>query len=344
MLTDGGRLNFSERVARRVKQTWHRPAAMSAPLLGEGRLQVLDIGARSGPKDKWRDFAHLVELVGVEPDPGECERLERRASASPIRSRYLCTALAARPGTLELHLCAHPGCSSVFEPNRSHLDQFFPEIAALFEVVGKRTVDATTLDRLVADHALAPDVIELDVQGAELSILEGGLETLPDVRLIELEVEFCEQYLGQPLFGDVDRFLRDHGFELLGLRRTLWRRHASSPPRSVGGGQLVHGDALYFNRRLLRRIASREDVVRWLIALSAHHQYDFVEFLMQHHSHLLEGERIARSDFIPRRSWIWNSLQHLMSRCYEPHHLTLRSWMNALRSDPAPDWHDPDWF
>lgn len=50
-------------------------------------------------------------------------------------------------------------------------------------------------------------------------------------------------YEGQPLFADVDSFLRARGFDLFDLNRVYWRR----PVRpSAGRGQLVFADALYF--------------------------------------------------------------------------------------------------
>lgn len=42
----------------------------------------------------------------------------------------------------------------------------------------REEVRATTLDRYCAKHALSPDLIKCDVEGGELSVIKGGLETL----------------------------------------------------------------------------------------------------------------------------------------------------------------------
>jgi hypothetical protein len=61
---------------------------------------------------------------------------------------------------------------------------------------------------------------------------------------VEVEVEFTPIYRGQPLFADVDRFLRGLGFLLFDLRPCCWKRAAG---RGIGGpyGQMIWADALY---------------------------------------------------------------------------------------------------
>jgi Methyltransferase FkbM domain len=57
------------------------------------------------------------------------------------------------------------------------------------------------------------DFIKLDTQGAELDVLRGGEQSLacPCSRNRGGFNPIC---IGQPLFGDVDRYLRDRGFVL----------------------------------------------------------------------------------------------------------------------------------
>ena len=75
----------------------------------------------------------------------------------------------------------------------------------------KLSVNISTLDSI---HDLPViDFIKLDTQGAELDILIGSEKTLTQVLGIECEVSFIEQYKNQPVFSDVDKFLRSNGFE-----------------------------------------------------------------------------------------------------------------------------------
>ena len=89
-----------------------------------------------------------------------------------------------------------------------------------------------------------PDVIKVDTQGTELDILKGAGSLLDKTLAVELEVERVHQYHDQPLFAEIDMFMREKGFTLRSLRRTYWRTMADKHVHS-GGGQIVHGDALY---------------------------------------------------------------------------------------------------
>jgi FkbM family methyltransferase len=57
----------------------------------------------------------------------------------------------------------------------------------------------------------------MDVQGAEKMVFEGLGDCIKNVRLIHLEVEFKEIYIGQPLFSEINKFLNINNFTLLGF-------------------------------------------------------------------------------------------------------------------------------
>jgi IS5 family transposase len=57
------------------------------------------------------------------------------------------------------------------------------------------------------------DCIKIDVQGSELAVFQNASRVLRGTLLIQTEVEFVELYQGQPLFADVDTFLRAGGFQ-----------------------------------------------------------------------------------------------------------------------------------
>lgn len=56
------------------------------------------------------------------------------------------------------------------------------------------------------------DFIYLDVQGAELMVLEGAGKFLRNIGAIWMEVEAIELYKGQPLKNDVQKFMQQNGF------------------------------------------------------------------------------------------------------------------------------------
>ncbi|BEC03341.1 FkbM family methyltransferase [Escherichia coli] len=55
-------------------------------------------------------------------------------------------------------------------------------------------------------------MLKIDTQGSELNILVGGEQVLNNTLCIQLEVSFIPLYEGQPSFGEIDVYLRKHGF------------------------------------------------------------------------------------------------------------------------------------
>ena len=75
------------------------------------------------------------------------------------------------------------------------------------------TVKASTADIYFADKN-PPNILWIDVEGAELLVLQGAVKTLKSVELIHIELSFRPMHLGKPLFNEVDKYLRSHGFKL----------------------------------------------------------------------------------------------------------------------------------
>ncbi|MBW8824899.1 MAG: FkbM family methyltransferase [Acidobacteria bacterium] len=174
-------------------------------------LTVVDVGARWGAGERWRSLGPAVRVIGFEPDVVECERL----SATETDVRYVPVALGAQDGAVVLHRTADPACASVYPP-RADLPEARPELHVVAEV-GTVSVAMNRLDTwLDAEGIPEVHVLKLDTQGSELDVLRGAERALRQVRLLEVEVEFNPIYEGQPLFGDVDEFLRRCGF-------VLWR-------------------------------------------------------------------------------------------------------------------------
>jgi len=77
-------------------------------------------------------------------------------------------------------------------------------------------VDATTLDHYFAGKQ-NPDILWIDVEGAELQVFRGATRVLPAVRLIHVEVSFRPMQVGKPLFWELSRYLKEQGFSFHGF-------------------------------------------------------------------------------------------------------------------------------
>jgi len=207
-------------------------------------LILADVGARGGLKRNWLPAQKHLRVFAFEPDRKEFDRLVDREKGQSTSHIHFNAALHNRRGPLALNITQDRGLSSIFEPNQAFISAF-PD-ASRFNITAVANVDADTLDNLLMTCGLTDlDFIKADTQGSELYVLEGAAQLLESsVVGVEVEVEFTPVYANQPLFADVDAYLRSLGFFLFDLRPCYWKRTTG---RDVGGayGQIIWSDALY---------------------------------------------------------------------------------------------------
>jgi FkbM family methyltransferase len=235
----------------------------------------VDVGALriTGEPEAWIRWAQegYAEVLGFEPIQDECDQLNHLARAIGPNICYLPFALGDGAEHI-LHITNAPMTSSLFPPARSTIDQFHA-LGDLMQVVRKEQIKTYRLDDI--KDAASTDFLKLDVQGAELMILEHSLNALQSASVIQCEVEFIELYEGQPLQADVDRFLRSQGFCLLRYSYTMGRpfkpwQHAGNPTSAIS--QMLWGDAIYV--RDFRKLAQWTDRQLQAAAFILHTLYD----------------------------------------------------------------------
>lgn len=308
-------------------------------------LIIFDIGARGGINARWRRFFHLINYVGFEPEKSECSRLNSKTYG--YNATFWPYALGGKEENRPFYVCKSPGSSSLLKPNVDFIDAF--PYSTHMQVTDELTIDTTTLDKVCNQKSILPDYIKVDTQGSELEILEGGEKSLRKTLFIELEVEFNPQYKNQPLFPDIDLYLRDRGFQLLSIRRTFWRRKNQLPAaQSPYGGQIVHGDVLYYRESLVEDGAGwgLANILKFLLILSAYRQDDFIMALLSEPHYLIRELSLASRHMIlgylvpPNPMWIKIG-RRILGRI---NNKRLRKAVDILRPEGCTDWHDPDFF
>jgi|SRR5579864_325345 len=224
------------------------------------KIVVVDVGCRWGFSDVWLPFGRNLVLIGFDADANECERLTQLHS-NRTEVLFVPAALGSKKGQAQLHVAREPACSSFFPPDLDVV-RHRPGLECI-RPVGSTLVDLRTLDDWAEEARVGPiDYIKLDAQGAELGILEGAERCLCSVRALEIEVMFNPIYTGEPLFGDIDRFLRARGFSLWRLNHLVHYGMAQAKEDFEGrdvqffdshtaihfathGGQITWGHAYY---------------------------------------------------------------------------------------------------
>lgn len=207
-------------------------------------LRLFDVGARGGIAGRWRGLEDYIEVLGFEPDPRECARLNRETGK---RELYLPCAVGAERATVPFHVTAWPVASSIYPTDPAFLRGFSD--GELLRTVETREIETTTLDHVCDERATRPDLLKLDVEGAELDVLRGADRVVRTALAIDVEVAFAPLRIGAPSFSEIDGYVRARGFSLAGLRRVFWRQSIGDLQRPM----LVQGDALYLNERVAEK-------------------------------------------------------------------------------------------
>jgi len=139
----------------------------------------LDVGANLGyytiSMAKWVGSCGLV--VAFEPFPTNFETLERNVHLNGLKNVILApTALSNRNGVLRLIYSVNDHFSATPSAKGYAVDENQDSIQ----------VPTRRLDDYVAELGRIPTLIKIDVEGAELSVLEGAQNTLASVRPILL--------------------------------------------------------------------------------------------------------------------------------------------------------------
>jgi len=216
------------------------------------KLIYCDVGARWGIGEPWNKIKSIIESICFEPDKDEYELLNKKKSVN--EKIYQC-ALYKNQGSVEFNLTKSRGCSSIYKPSAKKIKRY-PD-AGRFVIDKIINVETSTLDDLYKQKKLNNmDFIKIDIQGAELDVLIGGEKFIKDnVVGVEVEIEFIQLYENQPLFSDVDSFIRNSfGLELQDLRKSYWK-YSDGIHVGATKGQLVFGDALY--------LRSPYEIVEW---------------------------------------------------------------------------------
>lgn len=249
-------------------------------------LKIVDVGAMDvGEAEPWSGLVETgaATLIGFEPNPPECDKLN--AAAGP-HARYLPHAIGDG-GTHTLHIGAAPMTSSMLPPDPAVMQQFHA-LWELCETTGEIPLETARLDDL--DDVRPMDFLKLDIQGAELMALKAGTAALADTMAVQLEVGFLPIYRDQPLFADVDSFLRAHGFAfhtMVGVGSRPFRPLIKDGNPNRGFAQVIWSNALYFRDPLaFPGLAAEKPEALLKTAILAHELYaafDLAAVALQHY-------------------------------------------------------------
>jgi len=191
---------------------------------------VIHVGASTGQERD--DYAkHDLKVLWIEPRLLAFATLLDNLKAYP-KQRAVCALLNDRAGEqCTLHVANNGDSSSLF-PLAEHRG-VWPDI----NYEGAVIIESRTLDSIdTADY----DALVLDVQGAELLVLKGAVETLRHIKFIQAEAYDAEMYKGGSQPRELRAWLVDQCFDQI---------EENASPIVVGGKDYGNSYELVFKSR-----------------------------------------------------------------------------------------------
>lgn len=264
------------------------------PYPGDQTILLVDIGARWGANTPWDQLdKKYVTYIGFEPDYEEYRSLVAKFGSANIE--YIPVGLSDTVEEHILYVTREPGCSSIYQPNQPMLSKFF--LSERWDVQKEVPIKTVPLAQVLDERKVVPDALKVDVQGAALKVLRGADQYIDQILLIEVEVEFCEMYKGEPLFGAVDTLIRQYGFDLIDMNK-YYARRKDLGAKCVSRGQVMFADVLYvisiekfYNLNLSQSERSRK-LWNLVVMLSIYGHFDLaLEFACHRQSSLSKPEK-----------------------------------------------------
>lgn len=185
-------------------------------LAGADARVVVDVGAGYGETvgAYLRAFPDAM-IYAFEPTPEAAESLAARRRGRPVE--VIAAAVGAMQGEATLRVNAFQPTSSLL-PSARAAASFWGD--GLLETDRTVTVPVVTLDAFCVRRGIdTVDLLKIDVQGAERSVLDGARQLLDRkaVRAVYFEVLMVDTYEGQTPLDEYLALLRELGYRLAGF-------------------------------------------------------------------------------------------------------------------------------
>ena len=188
---------------------------------------VIHIGAHYGEEVQEYIRHGIHTIVMFEPLSENFNVLQR--NIQNLNAKIVChqVALGSTSGNVEMYVSSNDKQSSSILKPKVHLTQHPNVLFPTTEVVEMKTLDDYGINNA--------NFINIDVQGYELEVFKGALNTLPYIDYIYCEVNRDQLYENNAMIEEIDEFLKSYNFERV---ETDWAGD-------------TWGDALYVKNNLL---------------------------------------------------------------------------------------------
>lgn len=170
------------------------------PGLSDNRIGFVDVGSGGALKEPWSHIPEaFMSRFSIEPtDAGE--------------GLPLC--LSNRTGKSKFYVAHDERGSSLHEPLTAFAERYGQGTILTKKVID---VELATLDQIFADRMAEIDALDINTEGHDYQVLQGGEKMLQAgrLKLIKIEFELTGVWKEQGWFSDIDALCRQYGYDLV---------------------------------------------------------------------------------------------------------------------------------
>ena len=237
------------------------------------KIRYYDIGASGGLQPRANNFIEVLNPIYIEPDTSAFSQLEEKGYNA------INCALWSEEKEKTFRITKKQQALSIYAPNYEFLNRY--KDSERFNIKEEIKMNCTTLDNIIEKNNEL-FFMKLDTQGSEYEILKGGNNVINNAIGFEIEIEFKDIYLNQPLFNEVNQFLISNNLILIDFLNLLkWERD-----NYRNFGEIIFVDALYLKspEYILENIdlSNEEDyanLIRYVIILAMYKRLDLLKYL-----------------------------------------------------------------
>lgn len=197
----------------------HRLSRSRMRILKEYQItSVVDVGANRG---QWAldlfSSGYMGQVISFEPT----EEFVELQKASRRYPNWHCNPVAVsnESGKKIMYQASNGNLSSsLLAPHQIESMGFD------FEFHEGKEVQTITLDEFFSDQPLKPSYLKIDVQGAEMLVLEGASQIVDSFQAVEFESALVSLYRGEHSHYEISQWLIERGFRPIQLVVTHWSR------------------------------------------------------------------------------------------------------------------------
>ena len=203
--------------------------------------KIIDVGANSGQYalEQFKTLNYKGTIVSFEPMKSPFQTLLKKSNTY---NNWI--AINAGLGVIKeskiINVAKNSFSSSLLEMLPSHLDN-----APQSVYVDKEEIQIDTLSNIYKTHCSENDhvFLKIDTQGYEYNVLEGGLDVIDKVKMIQIEMSLIPLYDGEKTFDDMMNYLTQKHFKLVSIEPGFY---------SETTGQLLQMDGIFVNTKLVK--------------------------------------------------------------------------------------------